>query len=76
MRWTSHTDMVLCIGDIVGAIFLIIKNNSGLENYIFTFLSFRQHMMERYRGQLQVLNMWQIVVTLSHDSTRSHFVHT
>ena len=42
----------------------------------FTYLSFRQHMTERYCGQLQVLKMWQIFVILSHDSTRSHFVHT
>ena len=40
------------------------------------FLSFRQHMTERYSGQIQVLKMWQIFVILSHDSTGSHFVHT
>ena len=32
------------------------------------FLSFHQHMMERYSGQLQVLKMYQIFVILSHDS--------
>ena len=39
-------------------------------------LSFRQYMTERYSGQLQVLKMWQIFVISSHDSTRSHLVHT
>ena len=29
------------------------------------FLSLRQHMIERYNGQLQVLKMWQIFVILS-----------
>ena len=32
--------------------------------------------LERYSGQFQVLKMWQIFVILSHDSTRSHLVHT
>ena len=50
--------------------------NQGEEVSRVLCLSFRQHMTERYSGQLQVLKMWQIFVILSHDSTRSHFVHT
>ena len=69
--------MPLSEGQSAGGRAAYIAQPKSQSELSFNFISFRQHMTERNSGQsTSGIENVAIFVILSHDSTRSHFVHT